>query len=110
MSQEFVTIYYGLKFPVKEEEVKALQKKEHSYQVTARKLGLDCYWGDFSAFEYEYCVFIGKEIGRVGTEYDWNQEISEPELASAIETTKAILKKAGFKEEPKLLVHFQLDI
>lgn len=110
MSAESVVIYYGLKFPVREEEVKALQKEEHSYQVTARKLGLDCYWGDFSIYEEEYCVFIGKEIGRMGAEYDWNQEISEPELARVIKTTKATLKEAGFKEEPKLLMHFQPDL
>ncbi len=110
MSQEFVTIYFGLKFPVKEEEIKALQKKEHSYQITARKLGLDCYWGDFSPFVDEYYVFIGKEIGRLGCEEEWNKEVSEAELVRSIETTKATLKGAGFKEKPKLLMHFQPDI
>ncbi len=110
MSQESTTIYYGLKFPVKKEEVRALQKEEHAYQVMARRLGLDCYWEDFSPFEYEYCVFIGKEIGRLGCECDWNKEVSETELTDIIKTTKAILKEADFKEEPKLLMHFQPDI
>ncbi|MGH9835127.1 MAG: hypothetical protein ACRD9Y_19065 [Blastocatellia bacterium] len=110
MSQEFVTIYFGLKFPVKEDEVKALQKKEHSYQTTARRLGLDCCWGDSSPVVEEFFVFIGKELGRLGREYDWNKEASETELVRSIETTKATLKEAGFKEKPKLLMHFQPDI
>jgi hypothetical protein len=58
MSAEYVVIYYGLKFPVSEEEVKALLKKERPYQVTARKFGLDCYWGDFSAHLPDYHIFI----------------------------------------------------
>jgi len=110
MGAESFVIYYGLKFPVAEEDVKELMKAKHSYQVTAQHLGLDCYWGDFSPFEYEYGVFLGKEIGVLGAEHEWNQEVSEAELNRIIDTTKAILKKAGFKEEPKLLMHLQPDI
>ena len=109
MSADVVIIYYGLKFPVTEEEVKELQEEEHPYQVTARKLDLNCYWGDCSAVEDEYYVFVGKEIGRMGCEHPWNQEISDPDLSRIIETTKATLKNAGFTEEPKLLMHLQPD-
>src|SRR3989442_13509595 len=80
MSAGYVVIYYGLKFPVREEEVKALLKQEHHYQITARKFGLDCDWGDFSVHTHDYHVFIGKEIGKIGAEYDWNREISNSEM------------------------------
>jgi hypothetical protein len=110
MSAEYVVIYYGLKFPVSEGEVKTLLKKAHPYQITAKKFGLDCYWGDCSAYTYDYHVFIGKEVGTIGCEYDWNREISDFEMMKIMEDVKASLKKAGFTEEPRFLMHFAPDV
>jgi len=110
MSADFVVFYYGLKFPVREEEIEELKGGKHPHQIAAREFSLDCYWGNFSAVDDEYYVLVGKKIGIIGCEHEWNQEISDFELTEIIAGTKSALNRAGFKEQPKLLMHFEPDL
>ncbi len=110
MSAESVLIYYGVKLPVSEQEVGELENEEHPAQMTARRFGLGCDWGYATVLMNEYYLFIGKELGTMGCEHHWNQEISDAELTRIIAQTKAALKQAGFKGEPKLLMHFRADL
>jgi hypothetical protein len=110
MTAEYVVVYYGLSFPISEEEVMALLNKEHRHQVAARKCGLDCYWGNFSVHIPDHRVFIGKEIGTIGAEYDWNLEFSDSEMMKTVEDAKTRLKNAGFTGESRFLMHFEAGL
>lgn len=110
MGSEHGIVYYGLKLPVQPEEVEALKKETHPHQLVARQFGLDCDWGDCWLEGKDYAVFVGKELGRIGVEYEWNQEISDTELRQIMEQTQALLNAAGFTNEPKLRLHFVPDI
>jgi hypothetical protein len=77
--------------------------------LAAHKCGLTCDWGYSTVLMDEYYLFVGKKLGVMGCEHHWNQEISDDKLARLIAETKAALKQAGFKVEPKLLVRFRAD-
>lgn len=110
MSAEYSVIYYSLKFPVRPEETEALKQGTHWYQRVAEQFGLDCDWKDCWLEGEDYAVFIGKELGKVGAEYKWNQEISGTEMGQIMEKTQALLLAAGFSEEPMLHLHFVPNI
>lgn len=110
MSAEYSVVYYGLKFPVSTEEVTTLKNNDHPHQAVARQFGLDCDWGDCWIEGDDYAIFVGKELSRIGAEQEWNQEFSDTELRQTMERTQALLKAAGFTDEPKLRLHFVPDI
>lgn len=109
MGAEVFVAYYGLQFPIDEEELELFEEEAHDHQVAARKHGLNHYWGNFSA-EDEYISFIGAELGLIGYENEAALEIGDAELAQTIAKTKQKLAQAGFKETPKLLLYHEPDL
>jgi hypothetical protein len=110
MSEESVIIMFGLKFRVGEDEIESLKCRKHPYQIRASEFRLDSFWVSFSAFDEEYHLFIGKKIAVMGCEHDWSCDFEGSELLRTFEDTRARLTKAGFEQEPKLLMQLRPDL
>jgi hypothetical protein len=110
MGAESFLLYYGLRFAVSDEEISSLESKTHPFQVEAVKAGLDSWWGNFDTGGGEdYFLFVGKELGVLGAEYQDSLNVNDDSLAQVMQQTKEKLKRAGFRKMPSLLAQWEPD-
>lgn len=110
MSDHTFVVYFGIKFEIDPDEIKDIEDRSDPRIVSARKSGLNYYWGNFGGLEENYLLYIGYQIGILGVEN--YQEIILPlqEIESYFDVTQKKLVKAGFSESPSVHLHLQLDI
>ena len=110
MSAESFLLYYGLRFPIGEDDVEAMEADTHPLQVIAQRTSLDSWWGNFSAGgAEEYYLFIGKQLGMLGAEFSASASIGSAEVQAIFRETETKLKRAGLKERPSLLAQWEPD-
>ena len=110
MSAESFLLYYGIRLPVREEEIKQLEWETHPSMAAAERYGLDTWWGNFSPDGgEEYHLFIGKQLAMLGGEYADCRSLTIQEVHAISETVAAQLTAAGFQEVPALWAQWEPD-
>lgn len=111
MGADATMAFFGLRFKTSEEENNGLEHRTDPRIVAARDQNLDHWWGHFSVDYYneQSYLFIGKIIGRIGHEDDYEVVITPSELITTMSESRDRLKKAGFSDEPRLFVQFEPD-
>ena len=103
-------VFLGLKIAVDADDIAALEARSFPLLATARRSGLDHYWGNFAAPDERYWLFIGKLLGRLGIEDDQEISLSPQSLASQSTDVSRKLCNAGLPGTPVLFVGFQRDL
>ena len=109
MSAEATVAFYGVRFPVSEDEITALEERSHPRILEARQNGLKYYWGNFAAPNEEYALFIGDNLGILGVENERRVQLSPEELLARVQETNAKLKRAAIMQSPMLYLQWQPD-
>lgn len=117
MSADAFIVFYGLRFDLgnredetaDEDAINLLNADEHPLVESARKVGLDSYWGNFEPDTQHYLLFIGKHLGIFGWENESEMAISDQELNAVINEVRDKLRQAQFDDEPRLWIQFEPD-
>ena len=112
MGADRVTLFYGIRFQVTDsEEISLLNVRKHPLVKTAKKHGLDHYWGNFGQDGNDFTLlYIGRDLGEFGHEGKFETEISDDEFAKIRRDTAKRIKEAGFSLVPALFVQFEPDV
>ncbi len=112
MGADRVTIFYGIRFQVSDEvEISLVSRGKHPLVKSARKYGLQHYWGNFGIDSGEYYIlYIGTEIGEFGGEAKSDLELSDDSFSKIQRDTRKKIAAAGFSLVPALMVQFEPDL
>ena len=110
MSASTCVIYFGLRFDVDVTDIEALEARSDARMVAARKVGLRCYWGNFGAPGERYLLFVGSQIGLVGSENQTEVQLEIADIDAMLASVQAKLVEAGLEGEPRLHVQWQADV
>jgi hypothetical protein len=111
MSAEGFVVYYGLRWDIRQDDeatVQALERREDQRIQSARRHGLETYWGRTEE-EERFFLFVGKELGCFGREGQNSAQVKDEELLRVLDETKRKLKAAGFLGLPALHCQFEPD-
>jgi hypothetical protein len=111
MSADGFVVYYGLRWDINDSDeatVRALERREDQRIQSARRHGLEAYWGRTEQ-EDRSCLFVGKEFGCFGGEGQNVARVEDAELLRLLDETKQKLKAAGFVDIPALHIQFEPD-
>src|SRR5688572_11479172 len=109
MSAPSCVAYVGLRFPISDNEVEALEERRDDRQLAARSAGLKSYWGRFGLEEPAYALFVGSPIGSFGPEGDGAACLRADELLGLLAATRERLGSVGMSGEVGLYVEWQPD-
>lgn len=112
MSADVFVAYYGIKYdiPVDSSEIEQLEMGTHPSMRMADQANLDLWWSGLpNDNETSYPVFVGKQLGIIGAEYDLETQLSAKDLLDAIQETQLKFQRAGIQAEPKLLLQVEID-
>ncbi len=117
MGADSFLVFYGLRQDfgnledrtIDEVAIKSLERETHPVLAIAKAAGLDTWWGDFSLTSEHYLLFIGKQIGILGWEYDSGASLSDDALKAIMEDVKVKIGKAGLEGEAQLWMQFEPD-
>lgn len=104
--------YYGIRYdvPADSSEIEQLEMGTHPLMRMADQANLDLWWSGLpNDVETGYPVFVGKQLGIIGAEYDLEIQLSAQELLDAMQETHRNFQRAGIQTEPKLFLHVELD-
>ena len=110
MSAYTCIAYFGLRFEVGSEEVEAIELRSDRRVAAARRTGLKYYWGNFGGLQEHYLMFIGVQLGVMGSENSESVNIPSSDLQGLIDKTSAKLVEAGFEDIPSFHLQWQPDI
>jgi hypothetical protein len=110
MSGDAVVAFLGLCLAVNYEEIEGLEERSDDRIQSARRVGLDHYWGNFGGLAEEYFLLIGKRIGVFGPEGKGDVSIGLEELNSLFDDTKRKLTSAGFDRDPSVHIKWHPDV
>jgi hypothetical protein len=110
MSADTCIAYFGLRFEVGSDEIEGLELRSDERVSAARRVGLKYYWGNFGGLQDCYLMFIGAQLGIMGSENSESVDISAAEFRELIDKTKAKLIEAGFEGTPSLHLQWQPDV
>jgi hypothetical protein len=102
-------IFFGIRLEPSEDEIERLEDRSHPAILSARKAGLQYYWGNFGAPGESYLLFIGKLLGKLGVEDASELRFGTEQLSQIASEVSSKLSSAGFAEVPVLLSQFQPD-
>lgn len=102
-------VFLGLKMEVAIDEIPALESRSFPILVSARRAGLEHYWGNFESPDERYWLFIGKLLGRLGIEDEQEVVISPQSLVSQSTDVAEKLRDAGLPGAPVLYIELQRD-
>jgi len=109
MSAPSCVAYVGLRFPISDTEVEALEERRDNRQLAARNAGLKSYWGRFGLEDPSYALLVGTPIGFFGPEGDGVACLMADELLGLLATTRERLASAGMVGEVGLHIEWQPD-
>ena len=101
--------FVGLRFPITNEEVEALEERRDARQIEARNAGLKTYWGNFGVESPQYALFIGTQLGSLGPEDQSSLSITADELAGIAERTSSQLASTTMRGAVGLHIEFHPD-
>ncbi len=102
-------VFFGIRLEPSEDEIEALEDRSHPAILSARKVGLQYYWGNFGSPGELYLLFIGKLLGKLGVEDASRLDFDEEQLSEIAADVTSKLSRAGFSEAPLFLAQFQSD-
>jgi len=102
MSDYECVIYYGLKFKIAITEIHAIDEETDERVIAANREDLDYYCGDFGSMDNQYFLFVGTEFGIMGRDEEAEVQLTAEEYKAIAESTRAKLRRAGFKDSPQL--------
>jgi hypothetical protein len=111
VSAEGFVVYYGLRWDIRQDDeatVQALERREDQRIQSARRNGLETYWGRTEE-EERYFLFVGRELGCFGREGQNSAQVEDETLLRILDETKRKLKAAGFLGLPALHCQFEPD-
>lgn len=79
-------------------------------QIAAKKVGLESYWGNFSAPNEKYLLFVGKLLGKLGVEDRMEIQIDADDLAMTVKSVSSKLNDARISETALLHLSCQSDL
>ncbi len=109
MSASFTIVFVGIRRTVLPAEVESFEDRSHPVMASARKAGLDCFWGNFGKPSERYLAFIGRLIGRFGAEDHVVAELTQAQFAEIHADVHHRLQMAGLTEPPALFIQFVAD-
>jgi hypothetical protein len=112
MGADVFVAYYGIRYdiPADSPEIEQLELGMHPLMRMADQADLDLWWSGLpNDNETSYPVFVGKQLGIIGGEYDYETQISTKELLETIQQAQMNFQRAGIQEEPKLLLQLEID-
>jgi hypothetical protein len=78
--------------------------------MLAQRMYLDVWWSGLpNNNEESYPVFIGKQLGIMGAEYELEVAMSSEELQDAIREVQTKFKDSGLQTQPHLVLQVELD-
>jgi hypothetical protein len=101
--------FYGIRLNLGEDEIEALEDRSHPALLSARKVGLQHYWGNFGAPGESYLLFVGKLLGKLGVEDASELRVDAAQLGQIAAEVSSKLSSEGFSELPALLLQYQPD-
>jgi hypothetical protein len=110
MSADTCIAYFGLRFEIRSDEIEGIELRSDERVAAARRVGLKCYWGNFGGLQESYLMFIGAQLGIMGSENSESINISSVDLQGLVDKTKAKLIEAGFEDVPSFHLQWQPDI
>jgi hypothetical protein len=111
MGADYCLVYFGIRQPMTGEEMRRLQWDDTSYVRKAERIGLDYRLALYSYIEeQQFYLYIGREIGLVGGEYEDDKAMERARLMEITTETRAKLQSLGFSEEPSLYIQWVTDI
>lgn len=111
MGADAFHVCYGIRWEVDgtgDEEVGRLERREDPRILTARKHGLNHWWGETTE-EGRYFLLVGTVIGKFGWEGNHSARLGDAEAERVMEQTKRKLQSAGFDGEPAWYFQFEPD-
>jgi hypothetical protein len=110
MSADTCIVFFGLRYEVRPGEIERLELKSDARVMAARKVGLNCYWGNFGGLEEKYLLFVGTQLGILGPENAQEIKFVPTEVQDLFDSTRAKLNEASLVGEPSLYVQWQPDL
>jgi len=108
MGADSTIIFYGVRYPLDEDEIESAESEDHPYMLSAQRIGLQTYWGRES--ELEPCfLMIGQQLAWLGAEHQSQAAIDHAELIKVMEDVQAKLSRMGAREATKLHVQYEYD-
>ena len=110
MSASNCVIYYGLRFPISEQEIEGLELETDKRITSVRNAKLQYHWTNFGLPDDLYYLFVGEEISIIGPEYKPEFKLSAEDFAAIAVSARAKLKSAGFEGSPQLYIQWMEDM
>ena len=95
-------VYYGLQFEISPTEIDDVDEGTDKRIIAANTVNLQHYWSEFGSLDNQYFLFIGHEIGVMGTECKSEVQLTSEEFDAIVKSTCTKLKLAGFEQSPQL--------
>jgi hypothetical protein len=109
MSADRVTLFYGVRLIVAEEEIPILEDRSHPIIRNARQNKLDHWWGTDNWVPAKTFMLVGKQLGALGFEAEPYVTIEDEQMEDIMSETKQKLRQGGFKDRPALHAQFEGD-
>jgi hypothetical protein len=109
-SADACVAFFGLRYEVQEHEIQGLELRSDSRIVAARKAGLKHYWGNFGGLSERHLLFIGAQLGVLGPENAGEINLSQNELQTLVDRTRARLEEAGLAGQPSFYLQWHPDV
>src|SRR5215813_8647008 len=102
MGADSTHFFYGVRYQVSDaSEVHQLQNGEHLLIKSAKKVGLQTFWGNFDLEGGSYyLLYVGRHISTVGYEGVSDLELTDTQLARIQLDTRRKLSDGGFSLVP----------
>ena len=110
MSASSCVVFFGLRFEVRPEEIKALEDRSDSRIEIARKARLQYYWGNFGGLGERHLLFVGARLGILGPENSPDITFRADDLQRTILETTSKLSLAALPGEPHLYMQWLEDV
>lgn len=110
MSSDTCIAYFGLRIEISADEIEGIELGSNQRVVAARRAGLKYYFGNFGGLEERYLMFVGDQLGIMGSENSEAIDVSLEDIQERMDKTKAKLTEAGFGGAPSLHLQWQPDI
>ena len=102
-------VIFGFRLELTESELGSLEDRSHPALVSARKVGLQHYWGNFGAPCERYLLFISRLLAKVGDEDKAEISIPADQLPGIFLDVAKRAREAGFPQDLSLMCQFQPD-
>ena len=102
-------VFFGVRTPLNDADLESLEDRSHPLISSAKRCGLDHYWGNFGAPGERYFLFLGRRIAKLGVEDSAAVQIGADEMVQIVSEVTDRLRQCGISDPPSLFAQFQPD-